>query len=44
MESDDNEVTIFSRDGEQENNFARAKKNYRARNCENNFQSCEKNV
>ena len=37
MESDENEVTIFFRNGESETNFARFQKNYRARARENNF-------
>ena len=42
MESDDNEVTIFFRNGETKNNFARIKKNYRARTRENNFKDVRK--
>ena len=44
MESDENEVTIFFRDGEIDENSARIKKKYRARARKNNFQTCEKNV
>ena len=44
MESDDNAVTIFFRDGEIEKNFARIEKNYRARNFENIFKLCEKSL
>ena len=42
MESDENAVTIFFRNGESQNNFAPLKKNNRARARENNFKDVRK--
>jgi phosphopantothenoylcysteine synthetase/decarboxylase len=42
MESDENAVTIFSRNGESERNFARFQENCRARTRENNLRKREK--